>query len=837
MKSKFFSTAAMALALQACGFLSDNAERSLVHKSDTPNVERSGCPDSEHFQTDTDVALFLKCQRATINKLFDSLHPDKPEELHPKELQALLNQFVFKDHPLNDAEISGLYAARKFLSSRNAATYSRSDLLDVIDWADERHTHIRQALYKDVPYESLGDYTGPAFRAEIDARDARHDAREILILEFLGRNKNPGILTESDFLGLTTLTLRVFAQLSFRPSENADAIRGAYRLLALFLGFVKPETTEEASIPLSFFHHAPELLSALGTLYKDLRLPIHDGTTYSIHATNSEGLTSYQAQKKIATQSLENFLKVLHASTGYQNPENGFTIRDLSDALKKFTHISLVNTHGEKRHIEINPADLAQKILSFKAHLVGHGDQTFAQSSLDDTVRWIVRWVFDSEVGSHVNFTVAKPEAPALLKYVFWDPSTLSIVERNWEKVRYLHPRRRWGNDETAPLAAGAIKDHYTLWMISAFLEALGAGGKPYLEYQTAQKTDDLRDAIRFLATLRTAVSTLIDDAKQKHIVSDVVDKSTESGDFTEMLLKNPTLLSALVFYADNWCPESNSDGALNAAEIANLLQLIDKIQKLQTDEKFSVKDLNDPKIEVPQVPNLKMDDLEPRVQRTIVANASRLNNFFTFNDLALPFYQQMSPLMKSYSFYPWLCILAGNLTRDRILGPDLLAFYDAHIKEWRRLQTALNTLLGIAKEPDFKRSAFFEILLSLNEQIDFEARDSTTVRFENVESYMKSRLKSTSFTWLSKKLQILMTVVPENFTQMSLASLIWNSETIASLAQGVIAEGKPVTPDQLLGWLMSLETPQANQEIPRSEFTIRILHTADLLTHLQMAP
>ena len=303
-------------------------------------------------------------------------------------------------------------------------------------------------------------------------------------------------------------------------------------------------------------------------------------------------------------------------------------------------------------------------------------------------------------------------------------------------------------------------------------------------------------------------------------------------------LLNDPTLQSALIFVTDNFSLGSNSDGSINGTELSDLVAQLGLI----SDYSRSFRNDTESEKMLAQLIPLRPELGNPAVMKRFVAlmdgGTTFVNNAGLQNDYldvgqglvtaTLNITQEERSKLIDTS---WAFSYASNpnqVDELRSLAKSVMALHledtSSQINKmsmhliWQQLgqnllDTQSPTRMANAKELRAKCD-FTDGEHSIEDCLRKAAKPSLYSR-SDLDQFMSTKFLGTGFTWLSRRLQVVMLGIPDEVLQKSFANLIWYAPEILSELDKQLALPLPASRTALLETVLKFDL----KKYPKREF------------------
>lgn len=802
MKSKWL----LITTLAACGALKDNARPSRTHVQ-TQGLDSAGVScvslDPEKL-SDDEFREALLCQGQRLDTVFDKAETAKKDELGTDEFRALANTFMLKDKPLTMAEVRGGQAIYRLLTGREGHTFARAELKGIFAWLGELAPSLRVMM------------SDPKTRDYKKTSSARTALLTSVFDRIVERAKPDDAFEEIEFQGL--LELAAVRVTEFLKPEDLAAARPdvLFDAVTTFLGFSQAERSAR---------HLP-----FGTLTKSSDFGVAYINAMKILSEGDYRDPSTLEQRDRFEKAMVGAFAKLLPLTGYAH--GGFTRADLERVLRGLK-ASKLSWDGRPVELSYEPASFAERLLKVKDAFAGGGTAGLGADGLRRLWGELTHFAWDSSVWppADINPHQALPET---LREIYFQKDFWPYVELNWD--RFVHSSQAWSAPSNQPTIESrfeswsAVNRYWKLRFLSAVVLAFDTNDNRVLEISRREPSNELKILLKTLTLTFHIGAKLSQDDRRAQTDETLKDSTRVQAASVDQVLDNPGTLGALVFVSDNLSWSGNSDGALNAAELADLLDMISR--KTRLDRVFG----------------------PPEKKEQVADGASfmksRLENSGEFSALssaeldALALRMQKLELRVSYNLFSAYELIENPSPPDHLVGMALLlsgrspeTVRSASLAEWMRKYGAdwINLLdvvqalpLEDATNGGTARAlaAFFSTFEETLRQRTLFHSPERDLRFEDVEAFLKDRLSLASASFLDKRLQVLLLALPPDVARDTFLKLLWNADR---LSQKIDREHKSLA--DLLGEAASLPKPSATATASPARWVAKTLGLARILS------
>ncbi len=759
------------LLLGGCGFLADNDERSLRNQM-KENQSNGNCEPISDFSNQlsappAEFAVFVDCHFNDLEKTLENVRGHKPEELSLLELRALLNAFYFDDKPLDKLEVKALLSLRDLINPGNEERLHYREFSEIANYLKRVQEDLRSLI-------SGRDW-------EMDSPPTTSESILALLSQVKYRNE---ALDHDEFFGLVQFGSRFLkGDLAYLAENlNSESSEDIYALVKNLLGFGHLE-----NIPYRSLNNAEAHARNLRDLRKiEFRLSnLEDEDFNEIFDT----LNLFSEYRLISERSIDSFL----ALTGYH--QGGALRRDEFNRILGHLSAKTWKVSATKAlDLNLDAEVLTRMLFESKNSLVGRGSQQIGQMDLKRlgehyfTIERSQLWPISVSHGDLKNREIRE---------LVHEPQVLEFMDQHWNHLLAQSPTdTRIGGQVFLDLSTTQF---YLQSLVTSLLKSYDENGNGILDVTQNSQKDEFKKILKTTAALYTGLKIYGDDKEES--TSEFVRESRDQNKAINALIDDPKAFYSLVFYADNFGYHSNGDGAINGAELSELIKLIES----HLDFKNSL--------------NFRADEVRPELRpfmsyRLLMLNAHPIladklfNLVYQISDISVSRPgdgderdQVLRAVFLSDDFedlLDHLSIEEENLgtaqslfneiqdhfrPSDDILLKHLLAFGDKNIPDFEAI-----TILAMAKAGAnifSKTHPYFyteiEHLEGEDQWSDFDPHSDKAGRisFPGLKGYFSGRISGKSLSWLPTKMRMALLAAPKDLGPEISSRLIWNAADI----------------------------------------------------------
>ncbi|MBS1986043.1 MAG: hypothetical protein JST16_17920, partial [Bdellovibrionales bacterium] len=610
----------------------------------------------------------------------------------------------------------------------------------------------------------------------------------------------------------------------FTNEHNAGLLA---ELLALLAGQSEGDTSY---LPGSLFRAAPDI--------------VNDAYEYREASDNEELYSATDIPTPLAqrTQKVNEISQRLltHVLEASKYRDGGFSQGDLTRFLTRLKEQPPV-WRDKALELRFEPNSLARRIFRFKNAFLGSGEQLFGKQTLGSLRTYLVNLSIDSPILYHEwDARKAIPESIRTLPsagnnlWTFFDQFKGPIIGYDGPAYLYGQPK-----DQGTVYLSKVISLYRNLQVTSAAIQSFDDNGNYALDLVNGQVDDEFRRLIKFFSVfdnISQQFAPAEKDADRSNgkkqdspkSATDIADDAVAHEGRLDQMLNHPLLGSGLVFIVDNFGVFGNGDGALNGAELRELVDFVDEVASApehfdRTRKYFAQYYCSNEAYE-----HILSKDPPRGWTPTCLDYVGYDGGYTLINKIPL-----FSAAQVQFSTTEWAVFFGEHLSPD-YLKPQARATYDQYGNQ-------LAAAFEILREFKFGQSdmgmryalpaAFAKLTGTILTNTSPLKRPSK-ITYEQVQKFLGSRLGPGSLSWLDAKFQLLLLMAPPQLTSELVVRMLWNAPQVRDFALHRSA-GDGDWKKQLVNLLSKLESPKPNAAISPEELSLRALQLASALNLL----
>jgi len=805
MNSKQWPALAALFLLSACGFLRDNEERALTLQFKT-DASVNQCPKLSTLGDDINAADFAKfsatvdCHKDGIKNSMKRVIGAKSEQLNPSELRALLNAFYFDKTPLEKAEVLALLTIRDLINPGNSGTLHYREFDEI--------ANSLKASFEDLRSFNHGRAIGDT-ENELDLQEwTAYPTRAEILLRIIGRNRfTTESISSEEVFGLIKMAKRISSgdRKTFLSNIDRSHVDTIYPLLKSVLGF---EQIDEIS--LRGLNFASQLARQIGDYRAlDSRMKLRaEGDESNPGNPIEVNSPLFLQHQKLTDEIVESLLRI----TGFQSGGR-MTRQRFESAIADFNDKTFQLPGGKSIDLDLDQKFISRVLFDTKENFIGFGSEVIGAESMREIGRHMFNF-FRSETAD-LQVTPDELKNPLSVNIVRY-PTIVSFVQQEWNNLLLseFYPETALKNQIDL---GDAVMTFYQQALLSAFLKTYDDNENGMLDITSDSHRDEFKKVIKSLAQSYTGLRIYTSESNGGK--ESLAEQTRQSASLIREIIESPKTFAALVLFADNLSPHSNSDGAINGAELLQVVKLVDTFVRQRSVFQGLSAEVDDKNL-LPFAAFMRIKDTSNNYSYfELLENTSQLRVLFGTGEN----YIDIQAVLRAVSGTEHAADFEQRM--KELYGVDSITKRDELEQAFQNfalpLQSSLNSVLphfwpensttisddsllmlvafnatarGIfgTAHPQFRRgSDSGQTPPEVNTADDSEqALEFARVTFTEIQSYFSNRFRGQSFSWLPPKVRLAILSSPKGTSSELMSRLFWHAPEILKHLQIAKAAG-----------------------------------------------